>query len=245
MRRKCWLGWEGCSLVLSLVTLLVAPSALEARASSGPPVVVEPVEGQDAGGRDEDRAPVCDNAALKEVFDLISTACRTGECDPKILAQLDSRVNRGQLLGILRNRELSGVHLFFPSNRDEVTNIFDWTVSKSQQLESLRYAVSRPEETVVYVVGKASTTGTFEHNRQLSRERARSVGAWIQSNIRLPFHHIHYAWTGEEYLQFNFSDARSLNLEPQDFRSDDLILNQAVHVFIYPCAPPMGSEHAH
>ncbi len=190
------------------------------------------------------RPRVCDNPDLATVFEIIGEACTRHECDISILGELDSRIGRTQLLGALRNPDLRAVHLFFPMNRSSVEEIFDWGTIKFDQLDSLRYSVSRPEETVVFVIGKASAVGSIQHNRELSRDRARSVMSYIKETLPLPFHHVHGAWVGREVMQFGDSDARILNLEPNDFREDDLVLNQAVHVFLYPCAKPMAGDHA-
>ncbi len=193
----------------------------------------------------DDRPRVCSNRELSAVFKIISRACTRHECDISKLGELDSDIERVQLLGTLRNPDLRPIHLFFPSNEDSVDGIFDWNSQKKSQLDAIRFAVSSPEETVVFVLGKASRTGTISHNRELSRDRSRSVIRYIKSSLDLPFHHIHGAWVGREVLQFSDSDARTLNLEPQDYRKDDLVLNQAVHVFLYPCAKPMAGEQDH
>jgi hypothetical protein len=40
---------------------------------------------------------------------------------------------------------------------------------------------------------------------------------------------------GKEILQFSISDATYLKLQSYEYRNDELVLNQAVHVFAVPC----------
>ena len=186
---------------------------------------------------------VCANPTLFEFFQILGAACETGECDPSVMAEIDDRVDRAKLLGALRNPALSPVHLFFPSARYRLDDSFDWSSDKADQLASIEGALNGSHENaIVYVIGKASRVGDPETNIRLSRERARGVVDYMRTHVSDRFHHYHTAWAGDEGLQFTHSHARILNLEPRDFRDDDLVLNQAVHVFVYPCVDALESH---
>ncbi len=209
---------------LKLLLLLLLPMALSAPASA---------------------QEVCTNPRLLEFFKVIGSACKDHSCDVSVMAEIDQRIERKDLLGALRNASLSAVHLFYPSGRHSLVEAFDWSTIKREQIDSIDAALSFPHENaIVYVIGKASVTGDPELNIRLSRDRARGVVKYMQENVSNRFHHYHTAWAGAESLQMNVSDARLLNLEPQDYRNDPLILNQSVHVFIYPCVDVL-EYHAH
>ncbi|MGE0278939.1 MAG: hypothetical protein AB7R40_26400 [Nitrospiraceae bacterium] len=186
---------------------------------------------------------VCSNPILLKFFETLGAACKTGACDPSVMEELDHAVKKKDLLGALRNPSLSAVHIFFPSARYRLDEAFDWSTIKLDQLAAIEATLNGPHESaIVYVIGKASRVGDPDLNIRLSRERARGVVDYMRTNISDRFNHYHTAWAGEEVLQFEDSDATFLNLQPRDFRDDDLILNQAVHVFIYPCVEELKSS---
>lgn len=189
----------------------------------------------------EDPPQVCSNAELLKAIEIIEEACGEFTCDISKLMELDTRIDKPTLFGALRNPHLAPVHLFYPMNHSDIEDAFDWETLKKEQLESLKF-VADPMSTIVYVLGRASRTGNREYNIQLSRDRALGVLKHIQSEVEKDFIHFHGAWVGKEVLQLQRSDARLLNLEPQDFREDDLVMNQAVHVFVFPCADLLDSH---
>jgi outer membrane protein OmpA-like peptidoglycan-associated protein len=130
---------------------------------------------------------------------------------------------------------LNAVHLFFPTGKAELIECFDWETSKRSQLNTFRF-LNNAERSTVYLIGRASVTGSVELNRQLSAARMQSVYNYLRYDLKIPCPNFRGAWMGKEILQFTFSDAAYLKLPPQEFRGDELVLNQAVHVFAVPCA---------
>lgn len=177
---------------------------------------------------------VCENADLRQAIRIIERACTDLSCDFGKLRELDSRVDKPTLLAALRDPYLAPVHLFFPANESSVYGAFDWSTIKKSQVDSLAH-LNDPENAVVFVLGRASQTGDYEHNKRLSRERMQSVLKYLKEDLRIRCSRFRGAWFGKEILQLARSDARHLNLEPDDYRQDELILNQAVHVFVFPC----------
>lgn len=180
------------------------------------------------------QADVCSNQPLIDALRILHRACTPINCNFTTLRILDDLRYRDALLAAFANRDLNAVHLFFPTNRSEVQDCFDWEVSKKSQLNTFRY-LNNAERSTVYLIGRASLTGSIDHNRRLSAARMQSVHHYLRFDLQIPCPNFRGAWMGKEILQFTFSDASYLKLPPREFRDDELVLNQAVHVFAIPC----------
>lgn len=181
------------------------------------------------------RPKVCSNQELIKAIRIINDACTDITCDFSKLKELDSRVDKPSLLAALRDPYLQPVHIFFPENVATLQRAFDWPTIKRNQLDSIKF-IDDPENTVIYVIGRASVTGDRDLNIALSRERMQGVMSYIREHLQVRCRAFHGGWLGKEYLQLSESDARLLNLEPNDYRRDSLVLNQSVHIFVFPCA---------
>jgi hypothetical protein len=179
------------------------------------------------------RLPVCDNQELRRAIRSIYDACNDITCDFSKLREIED-IPKGKLLAALNNPYLRPVHLFFPSGHTQLNDAFDWRTTKKDQLDTIKL-LDDPDNTVVFVIGRASTTGDRDVNIRLSRERMLSVMHYIQFELRVRCHKFKGGWLGKEYLQLSRSDAALLNVESRDYRNDELVLNQAVHVFVFPC----------
>jgi hypothetical protein len=178
--------------------------------------------------------PVCNNQELIKAVRIIDNACDQVDCDFRELAQLDRNVDKASLLAALTNRDLSPVHLFFPEGKFALQDAFDWDTTKRAHLDRLRY-IDRPEDVVVFVLGRASVTGDPMANRDLSWKRMRGVLTHIKSLLQNRCRHFKGAWFGEEILYLEPEDASLLGLRDHEWRNSQLVLNQAVHVFVFPC----------
>ncbi|HVT61810.1 MAG TPA: hypothetical protein VHR45_25860 [Thermoanaerobaculia bacterium] len=178
---------------------------------------------------------VCSNDELIKAIRIIDRACEKLTCDFATLRELDRRVNKSALLQAFRSPELQSIHLFFPRNEVDVKHSFDWGTIKREQLDTVKY-INNPRDAVVFVLGRASITGNFDINKRLSRERMKSVMGYLEEELHVKCHAFHGGWLGKEIQQWSMSDANFLNINHQDFRNDELILNQSVHVFVFPCA---------
>jgi hypothetical protein len=179
------------------------------------------------------RPPVCANVELRRAIRSINDACTDITCDFSKLRELDD-IDKGKLLAALRNPYLRPVHLFFPKGQTQLSDAFDWRTTKKDQLDSIKY-IDDPDNTIVFVIGRASATGNRDVNIRLSRERMLSVMDYVRNHLQVKCHKFKGGWLGKDYLQLSRSDATLLNVESRDYREDELILNQAVHVFVFPC----------
>jgi hypothetical protein len=178
---------------------------------------------------------VCRNPELLKAMEVIDRACTGLACDLSQLRQLDTTVDKASLLAALRDPNLMPVHIFFPIARGDVSSSFDWEGAKRDQLAALKYNID-PTNTVIYIVAHSSATGSTEQNIVLSRKRMMSVMQYLRDVLRVPCRSFRGVWLGEETFSLTASDAKLLGIASQDYRDDPLVLNQAVHVFIYPCA---------
>lgn len=180
------------------------------------------------------RPRVCTNEALREAIRIIERACDEITCKVSTLRELDTRVPKEALLSAFEERELKSVHVFFPMNIFKLEESFDWNTTKKSQLGTLAY-LSDPDNSVIFILGRASIVGDPDYNQRLSRERMRGVMEYLKS-LGVRCHSFRGAWFGREILQLTKSDAELVRIERRDYRDDPLILNQSVHVFVFPCA---------
>jgi outer membrane protein OmpA-like peptidoglycan-associated protein len=181
---------------------------------------------------------VCRNEPLLEALRVLHRACTPLNCDFSELRLLDDQRYRIPILAALTNHELNPVNIFFPRNKTELHDAFDWETRKQAQLGTFNY-INDAKIATVYMIGRASVTGSDRLNRQLSAARMASVYDYLKNDLRIPCPTFRGAWMGREILQFNDSDAAYMGIPTQDYRGDVLVLNQAVHVFAVPC-PNMG-----
>lgn len=179
------------------------------------------------------RPSICANSALKEAVKIILEACSQYECNPLILRKLDTNLDKASVLVALRSLELSPVHIFFPRSVSSIDESFDWETSKKNHLRTLR-GLNLPAASV-FVIGQASSLGSSDYNWHLSRARMQSVLDYISDEVMPGCGAYHHAFLGEDIFQLSLSDASFIGLQPEDYRGDEYILNQSVHVFVYPC----------
>lgn len=151
-----------------------------------------------------------------------------------MLRELNDERYRDALLAAFANKDLNAVHVFFPENKSELKDCFDWGTGKKSQLNTFQY-LNRVEQSTIYLIGRASRTGTMDHNRKLSAARMQSVYNYLRYDLKVPCPRFRGAWMGKEILQFGLGEASFLKLNSREFRDDELVLNQAVHVFAVPC----------
>ncbi len=176
---------------------------------------------------------VCQNRALRAAISIIEEACTPVTCDFARLRDIDS-LDKAALLAALGDRELHPVSLFFPLNEDSAVGAFDWKTIKHSQLETLKF-ITNINRAAIFVIGRASTIGNNDANRLLSINRMRSVMAYIQNELNITCRVFYGGYLGAEIFQLGLSDAAHLGIAPVDFRNDQFILNQSVHVFVLPC----------
>lgn len=177
---------------------------------------------------------ICDNIDILRAVRIIDEACQESFCDSSKLHELEY-IKKSDLLRALSDPSLSPRHIFFPKGKTSLNDAFDWNTIKKSQLDSIADDTD-PEHSVLFIIGYASRTGSVETNIRLSRERMLSVYHYLLDERHVRCKTIKGAWVGKTTLQLDQSDANLFSLYPRDYREDDLVLNQAVHVFIYPCS---------
>jgi hypothetical protein len=181
---------------------------------------------------------VCDNPKLMDALRILHRACsQLKGCDFSELRVLNDSRYRDVLLAALGTQALHPVHIFFPDNVTDIRRCYDWRSAKSSQLNAYQY-YGNLRNTTIFLIGRASHTGSELHNRALSSDRMESVKTYLDS-LKIPCRDVRGAWMGKEVLQFTPSDAVLLGIAPSDYRKSPLVLNQAVHVFAVPC-PNLG-----
>lgn len=184
--------------------------------------------------------PVCSNEHLLKAIRIIEEACTSAVCDFEQLRKLDNEVDRAGFLTALSNPYLRPVHIFFPPNEFRLPQAFDWQSTKRDQMHTL-LSIDNPDQAVVFIIGSASVTGRpgapgNEHNRRLSFSRMEGVWRYLKDELKIQCREFRAGWLGREVLQLKKSDAAFLNISEQDYRDDELVLNQSVHVFVFPCS---------
>lgn len=175
---------------------------------------------------------VCRNTLLARAFRIMDRACTPEFCSGQVLRELDN-IARPDLLQALRDPELMSVHLFFAGGRAAVTQALDWNDIKRDQLNTVSH-LDDPSGTIIFIVGYAS--GNSADDVPVARIRTTSVSQYLENDLGLRCKSIKRISFGTSILRLHTSDARLLGLAPRDYRDDETILNQAIHVFVYPCA---------
>lgn len=185
---------------------------------------------------------ICHNKELLEAMRIINRACSQEGCSVEALKELNSTsVNKEKLMGALRNPYLFPVHIFFPANKTDLSEAYDWEIAKKNQLATISY-LQAPSDSVIYVIGRASTLGNRKFNQKLSQMRTRSVLDYLQNKLKIKCGGFQAAWLGQDALQLSASDANTLNLNSKDYRNSMQILNQSVELFVFPCKSLLGPQ---
>jgi hypothetical protein len=178
--------------------------------------------------------PMCKNPALYEVFAIIDRACNEQTCDEGILKEINTAIERGKLLAAMD--QLKVYHIFFPVGKSDIHDALDFDITKKDQLASLKYSITNPEDVAIYVLGRGSASkGSERVNWELARKRTLAVYNYLTTDLALTCRYVQKVAFGKTVLQLSASDAGMLRIPANDFRNDTDVLNQSVEVFIYPC----------
>jgi len=191
------------------------------------------MSGRQPQARSEEVGDVCSNSELMRSIRIIDAACHDlSGCDFESLGELE-RLEKSKLIEAWAHPDVAAVHVFFPTNVFDITQAYDWA-SIRDQLESLKYMTSIRDATL-YVIGQASRTGSFDQNVALSRKRMQSVSLFIRDVLKVECRDVRGGYLGARFVQLATNDAKGFRLHPAAYRGDELVLNQAVHVFLVPC----------
>ncbi len=177
----------------------------------------------------------CSSAEVWSVFRILDRASNPYELGrPTRIWSLDETVDKSVFLSAFREPSFHSVHLFFPLNETDIQRAFDWNTIKRDQIDVLR--LLRNDRSKFYILGSASNIGDPDLNRSLASQRVASTINYLLRNIGIKVGRINVGLLQKEQIQLSFNDAKFLNIPKEDFRADDLILNQSVHIIVFPCA---------
>ena len=209
-------------------------TALMAAATVATLAFWSPARAQASDAPKDARPMICKSHELLAYMRKIKQACNDITCDFKKLKEIDENVDKPTLLAALRSPYLHPVHIFFPVGKTALNTAFDWNSTKRSQLGSLK-TLEDPQNSVIFVLGQASAKGSHDLNINLSEQRMQSVMSYL-TEIGVQCKKIHGAFLGREIFQLSASDASFLYIPADDFREDPFVLNQSVHLFVFPCA---------
>lgn len=237
-----------CSPAAGVARVLLAATAALA-------VLVVPAR---AGAEPSAHAPVCDDQAIRDVFNIIRQACTTEGCDPTKLGVINN-INKQAFLLALKKLPRDGgrvEYVFFPQGEERLDHALNFKTRIEDRLDGFKREVaSNGGNTWVYVIGRASATGTEVFNQELSQARVNSVYESLLSKTKdgkpgLDCGFVQKGAFGKTVMQLDKTDANNLGLPHDEYnpggrvenhhkadkdREDVLMLNQSVMVIAYPC----------
>ncbi len=177
---------------------------------------------------------VCNNEPLKRAVSIVAGACsELSGCNFEALREID-RINRPALLAALRDPAVLPVHVFYDMNVSDLTRSIGWS-AKRDILGTYEY-LTGIERATLFVLGQASDIGDFDTNVRLSRERMQGVLLYLRDVLKIKCVAIKGGYLGAKIFKLTPSDASALNIDPTEYRGDPNVLNQSVHVFVFPCS---------
>ena len=176
---------------------------------------------------------MCNDTELLQYIDTIDRACNNDVCDSDAIRELDSSVSKAKLMPVLGNPNLGLVSLFYPRDRDDITQTFEWRSRRHTQIQAFKNISS--DSVSIYILGRASKIGDVGYNVGLSRRRAINVRNYLKELLGGRCSDYHVAWVGRDTLQLDRKDAASLGIPEIDYQDDLFVLNQSVQVFVFPC----------
>jgi len=189
-----------------------------------------------SGAAGAEEPEICKNNDLFRAVQIIDSSCNAQGCSETALKELE-KIDKPTLMSALRDPHLEPVHIFFPAGKELLGDAYDWP-RREGYLKTLAYA---DPKAVAYVLGQASPKGKQPRNTELSRHRAEVVAIFLERVLHIPCWRIQKGWFGSTVLQLDRVDANQMNIDAAEYsktgnRHKNLeILNQGVHVFIYPC----------
>ena len=185
---------------------------------------------------------VCQKPDMVEFINKIWNACNTpgqGGCNEAELKQIETLsgtgLDRATIMFALKT--LRPIHVFFPMGKSDIGDALDWPTQRQDQFEVLKKTMEgeNTDGSIVFVIGRASATGSAKLNFELSQKRTLSVYQYLRGSLKLNCTDIQKVWFGREVMQLKHGDARQIEIEKEEYRDNELILNQSVEVFVWPC----------
>jgi hypothetical protein len=125
---------------------------------------------------------ICKHEGMLDIMSRIRRVCVKGKCDlDKLLTEANS-LNLTEFISLMNIIEQKTVFFF----KTGATQLDAGQVEeKVEQLVSqLTYMIADPDNTVAFIIAKASKKGNRLHNRKLSTERAQTVFHLIENALK-------------------------------------------------------------
>lgn len=193
---------------------------------------------------------ICKHEGMLDIMSRIRRVCVKGKCDlDKLLTEANS-LNLTEFISLMNIIEQKTI-FFFKTGATELDQ--GQVEEKIEQLVSqLTFMIADPDNTVAFIIAKASKKGDRLKNRQLSTARAQTVFHLIEKALKErdqspKCDQIYRTYVGAEMWDFKVSDAKSAGY----IKSEDLsrarsfrekpydFINQSAMVFNFPCFQQM------
>jgi hypothetical protein len=186
--------------------------------------------------------PICSHQGLLETLSIIRTSCLDGSCDiDAMLDKINPKVGKADFLAAVSR--LTNGTAFFRSGQSTLSPKEKQAV-KSQLAKSMGPMVENPDNSVMYLIGKASKVGTTQQNRTLASQRVATVYRLVEQLRKKGVgrcKQYYRSYVGEERFQISedeASEARYGTSTQWKRRGNEPLnayINQSVAFFVYPC----------
>jgi hypothetical protein len=192
--------------------------------------------------------PVCKSKDLINILGSLKKFCQKGKCDVESFKKNAKTIAVEDFWKLL---DQPSVHSFFYcSGKVEIDNN-QFNRKSPDLISSLSSMIAVPENTAIFMLGKASAKGDDELNRSLSAQRVQFFAKKVadimnKTGSNFACDNIYQTYVGEEAFEFSESKAQRHNLFSNEDKRESRAcgnhgsefedyLNQSVIVFTYPC----------
>jgi hypothetical protein len=195
---------------------------------------------------------VCEHEGIKQILAKLRRQCVNGVCDLDQLLSEANAIDEAAFLTLIRKAETKKT--FFFNTGAETIDDDQWNNKKDELLSNLTTMVEHKDNTIAFIIAKASTKGNADKNRQISTKRAAHIQSRIDellkaNNETLKCTQMYRTYVGAELFQIDperaqdpdykyllrddVKRAHSFNEKLADY------VNQSAIVFTYPCFKEM------
>jgi outer membrane protein OmpA-like peptidoglycan-associated protein len=230
----------------------VPPSTPTTPSSTAPnvPNNESTVQSQTLTQSNRDVPKICKHKGVLEIVSNLRKVCIKGKCDLTKLLKKANMLNLTKFLALIKLNENKTTFFF---RKGKVTLDPEQVQEKIESLVAqLTYMIQEPDNTIAFIIAKASKTGTTKQNQVLSTKRAESVFQIVEKALEehaeeMSCDQIYRTYVGSRLFQFNVTDAKESGYykdvdmkRARKFREKDVeFINQSAVVFAYPCFEEM------
>ena len=189
---------------------------------------------------------ICNHAGMKETLAVIRASCVDGTCDiDAMLKKIDKSIGKHHFLAAVS--KLPGGVVFFQTGKTTLT-AKEQEIAENNIRAAIGPMVENPENSVFYMIGKASKSGSTQHNRTIASKRVATVYRLVEK-VRESGQgrcaQYYRSYVGEERFQITKGDAQKFRYGVDEqwkqkgkAKINDY-LNQSVAFFVFPCFKQM------